>query len=250
MWNILFIGEFIKMNLNTNKKHKKKKKNPDVSKKQYLKYGAQKIKYLTQKETTALFQAIKNNAPLRSNRKPDNLLHKRNTAVFNLAYFLALRASEVGLLRIEDFTFSNSQRAESTVWVRSLKGSIPKVCYIDKYREKILKEYLKSLGKNINQKDFMFPSPKTTKGISRWALDKMIKNYGEIAMIPKQKRHFHVLRHTMAINLAESGLDLKELQNFLRHKDLKSTMIYFSYTVAQLKNQISKVKKSQYIIGN
>jgi len=52
------------------------------------------IKFLTQEELTRLFKVVKARS-------------KRDYAIFYLAYRHGLRASEIGLLRVEDLDFKN-----------------------------------------------------------------------------------------------------------------------------------------------
>ena len=58
-------------------------------------------------------------------------------------------------------------------------------------------------------------------------LDVLIKKYGEKAKIPKSKRHFHVLKHSIATHLLDDGeADIRFVQDWLGHADIKNTTIY------------------------
>lgn len=83
--------------------------------------------------------------------------------------------------------------------------------------------------------------------ISRKTLDKLMKKYCEMAKIKdKDKWHFHTLKHTRAVNLAESGLDLKEIQYWLGHKEISNTQIYFQFTSSQYETLYKKLKKDKF----
>lgn len=69
--------------------------------------------------------------------------------------------------------------------------------------------------------------------MSRKSLDKIMKYHCKRADIPESKHHFHVLRHTRAVELAECGLDTKDIQWWLGHKRISSTIIYMKYTTRQ-----------------
>ncbi|WP_153042922.1 tyrosine-type recombinase/integrase, partial [Clostridium coskatii] len=59
--------------------------------------GNKKIKYFTQEETKSLFNAIIN---------LDNIHAVRDLAIFRVAYRCGLRASEIALIKLEDYNAS------------------------------------------------------------------------------------------------------------------------------------------------
>ncbi|WP_279233596.1 tyrosine-type recombinase/integrase [Clostridium estertheticum] len=63
------------------------------------------------------------------------------------------------------------------------------------------------------------------KPISRKTLDVLMKKYCHLAKISDiEKYHFHTLKHTAAVHLAESEIDIKELQYYLGHKSVTNTL--------------------------
>lgn len=175
------------------------------------------IKYFTNKELKALFKAIENDS---------SKYAARNEAIFKIAYYCALRVSEVSLIENDDF---NSTRNE--LYCRRLKGSFNNTLkIIDKDVLRALKRYLRTQSSN-NQCMFL---SRNGKPISRKMLDFLMKKYCEEAKIhDKSKWHFHTLKHTRAVVLAEQGLDLKEIQYWLGHKEVNNTQIYFQFTTSQ-----------------
>src|SRR5215468_6776683 len=93
-----------------------------MEKKKY-KYGPAKIKYLTVEEMRRLFGVIKN---------------KRDRALFLVAYRHGLRASEVGMIRLEDVDF-----AEGRIRITRLKGSMPSIHPLQIDELKALKAHVK-----------------------------------------------------------------------------------------------------------
>ena len=70
----------------------------------------EKIKYLTQVEMKKVFKVI----------EKDNSIHAlRNLTIFRVAYRCSLRASELGLIHLEDYT-----RLEAKCIVTGLKEAI------------------------------------------------------------------------------------------------------------------------------
>lgn len=53
-----------------------------------------------------------------------------------------------------------------------------------------------------------------------------MKGYAEGAAIPEDRRHFDVLRHTIAMHLLEAGAELRFVQDWLGHSNIQNTVIY------------------------
>lgn len=181
------------------------------------------IKYFTNKELKAFFKAIE---------KDNSKYRVRNECIFKLAYYCALRVSEVALIQVDDF---NNSRNE--IYCRRLKGSLNNtIRIVDPDILRSVKRYLRTINH-----DTMFISQKGLP-ISRKTLDKLMKKYCEIAKIKdKDKWHFHTLKHTRAVDLAEIGLDLKEIQYWLGHKEISNTQIYFQFTSSQYETLYKKL---------
>lgn len=182
------------------------------------------IKYFTQDELKRLFLTIK---------ESDNKYVVRNMAIFQVAYYCALRASEVGMLQIEDY---NSIKNE--IYCKRLKGSFNNTLRLNKATASSIKKYINQAKPD----NILFPS-RQNNPISRQMLDRLIKKYCSAAGIKdKSKWHFHTLKHSRAVHLAEQGLDIKEVQYWLGHKEVNNTMIYFQFTTSQQEELYRKLK--------
>ncbi|APQ75944.1 phage integrase family protein [Clostridium botulinum] len=94
----------------------------------------------------------------------------------------------------------------------------------------------------------MFKSQKNNP-ISRQTLDYLMKKYCKIANISdKSKHHFHTLKHTTAVHLAESEMDIKELQWWLGHKSVSNTEIYFQFTTKQQEKMYMKLEETSEMV--
>lgn len=184
------------------------------------------IKYLTSNELNRLFKAIKNDK---------SKYTVRNYAMFRIAYYCALRASEVGLIEPEFFNLNSKE-----IYCKRLKGSLNNTLKIlDSETLRALKKYIRE----YNPKGRLFLSQKGNP-ISRKTLDAIMKKYCKDANIEdKSKHHFHVLKHTRAVFLADAGLDIREIQYWLGHKQICNTQIYLQFTSKQHENLYRKLYK-------
>jgi integrase len=142
---------------------------------------------------------------------------KRNKALFLVAYRHGLRASEVGLLRRSDLDLKSMR-----LTVHRLKGSIGGVHPVQADEAKAIKAYLR-------ERDDELPTLFTSRRgdpISRRTLDWLIKEYGRAAKLPKEKLHFHTLKHSIATHLLDAGGDLRFVQDWLGHANIQNTVIY------------------------
>jgi integrase len=145
---------------------------------------------------------------------------KRDKAIFLVAYRHGLRASEVGLLNVQDLDFQKQR-----IMIHRLKGSLSGIHPLQPDEARILKSYLKTRG---SHSPTLFVSNRNLP-ISRKTLDVLIKNYGKKVKLPQDKCHFHVLKHSIATHLLDTGeADIRFVQDWLGHANIQNTVIYAS----------------------
>jgi integrase/recombinase XerD len=185
---------------------------------------AQTIHFLTQPELRALFRVI---------------MQKRNRALFFIAYRHGLRASEVGLLHMDDLNF-----AQQRLTIHRLKRLLSGIYPFRADKVTALKAYLRE---RRSPSSVLTLSQRSTP-ISRRQLDTLMKYYGKLADIPVSKRHFHALRHSIATHLLDAGADLRFVQEWIDHASIQSAVIYAQLTSRRRDDEARQVFASPYIV--
>lgn len=191
------------------------------------------IKYFSQNEMKRLFQTIKNSSSKHA---------IRNLAIFRVAYRCGLRVSEISLIELNHY---NKEKGE--LYCQRLKGSKNNTIRLDPITKKALDKYI-NMYKISKNNETLFKSQEG-KPISRQTLDYLMKKYCKEAKIEdKSRHHFHTIKHTTAVHLAESGLDIKELQWWLGHKSVSNTEIYFQFTTKQQEMMYKKLAQKNEMV--
>lgn len=171
--------------------------------------GVEERKYLTEDEVKRLFRAI--DSP-------------RDKAIFTVAYWRGLRASEVGRLTLSSFD-QKKGRLHVKRLKRSLDGSFP----LSPGELRALRAGLRVRGDKPGP---LFTS-RNHRGIGRRMLDVLMRRYGADAGTPAHLRHFHALKHSIGTHLM-GKLGLAEVQRWLGHRDIKSTQVYAQIRDSQM----------------
>jgi len=150
-----------------------------------------------------------------------NIKHR---LILKVLYGCGLRASEVINLKKQDLNFS-----ESLIHIKLAKGKKDRFVKIP---EK-LKEELESYCKLTNE-EILFPSNRGGR-LTKKTIGKIVENAAKKAGIEKEV-YPHLLRHSFATHLLESGVDLRIIQKLLGHSDIKTTQIYTQISQANIKN--------------
>jgi integrase len=187
--------------------------------------GIKSIKYLTQDELRRLLGVIDS---------------KRDKAIFRVAYHHGLRASEVGMIRVEDADLTQG-RIRIIRAKRSLGGEYP----MHPSEIKAIKAWRKYRKDN---NPWLFPSQRGTP-ITRFTLDKLMKHYGEKAGIPTDKRHFHVLKHSIATHMLDAGTDIRAVQDWIGHANINNTVVYAQISNRTRDELARKLMASPMIVG-
>lgn len=210
------------------------------------------MKYFTNEECTRIFDELKNRQ-MSAYTEYGLKIAVRNEALFRVMYYCALRVSEVINLKLDDYILFRDEynRIQHEIHcTRVKKGNNNTLRLLDRETISIIQRHI-SLNKPT---DYLFVNFKTGRPLSRKTLDfilrgnvkKHIVGICEAAKIQdSNKWHCHTFRHTRAIQLADDGLDLKELQYWLGHSRVENTLIYFEFTSNQQRAMYQKLEKKE-----
>lgn len=139
--------------------------------------------------------------------KIENLKHR---AIIMLGYSCGLRVSEVINLKIEDV---DSKRM--IINIRNAKGRKDRIVVLSKMMLETLRDYFKKYRPTLflfnGQFDLQYSSQSCNEIVKKY----LGKSY-----------HFHLLRHSHATTMLESGVEMTIIQKLLGHSSIKTTQIY------------------------
>jgi site-specific recombinase XerD len=157
-------------------------------------------------------KVISKEAVLRMIMETKNLKHK---CIIGLIYSAGLRRSELIALKISDI---DSERM--TIRIKDSKGRKDRYSSLSSS----LLPYLRLYFKEYRPKEFLFEGQKGGKYTPASIL-KIIYTGAKRARINKRVTP-HMLRHSFATHLLESGTDLRKIQTILGHNSIKTTEVY------------------------
>lgn len=176
-----------------------------------------KIDFERPRTEKKLPQVIEKKLALNIYNSIPNLKHK---CIIGLGLGFGLRVSEVINLKIEDV---DSKRM--IVNIINSKGKKDRIIPLSEDFLKILRLYYKS----YKPKEYLFNGQFDIK-YTQSSCNQIVKKYFG------QKYHFHILRHSFATHLLESGVDIEIISKLLGHNSIKTTQIYLHVSVDHLKS--------------
>ncbi len=142
---------------------------------------------------------------------------ERDKLMLTLMYRHGLRVSEVTDLRWTDFDLDAPR--DRPFYVRRLKGSKDTVHTLEPDTVRALR-----LARMASDGRYVFRSERGGP-LSADALQAIVARAGRVAGFGF-KCHPHMLRHACGFFLADEGTDTRLIQDYLGHRDIKSTVIY------------------------
>jgi type 1 fimbriae regulatory protein FimB len=175
--------------------------------------------FLTPVETLAVLKVAKHRST-------------RDWAMILLAYRHGLRASEVCRLKLADIDLK-----AASISIRRLKGSLQTIQPLYQHRGQPLLDEMVAIRNWLRKRpadgsNYLFTSQKGGK-LDRTQLFRVFQTIAEIAGLPVEKRHPHVLKHSLASHLVAGNVNLALIRQALGHRWINSTMQYVGTTDGQ-----------------
>jgi site-specific recombinase XerD len=104
------------------------------------------------------------------------------------------------------------------------------------------------ISHKLNDNDFILSKKTGGPAIARKSISYIIK-YNTEKILGKDylyKAHPHALRHTRAIHLLDSGMNIMLLKNFLGHASISNTLIYLKYSNKDMGRAIDEANVKIY----
>jgi len=177
-----------------------------------LKVNRSTMVYLSPEEVLAVLKAARGHCV-------------RDWAMVLLAYRHGLRASEVCDLKLAD-----ADLKAGSISIRRLKGSLSQVQPLYQHRGQPLLDEMKAVRewrreREADGSDYLFTSQKGGR-LDRTQFFRIYRACAEAAGLPPEKRHPHVLKHSLASHLVAGNGNLALIKQALGHRSINSTMQY------------------------
>ncbi len=157
----------------------------------------------------------------------------RDRALFELIYSCGLRVSECCGIKMTDY-YNRERRITVTG-----KGDKQRMVPVGDYAAEALDRYISCarnelLGKKKSR--YMFISMQG-RAVTRQEVWVRLKYYAQLSGLELK---VHTLRHSFATQLLKNGADLRSVQEFLGHSDIRTTEIYTHVNTDDLLNAFRK----------
>lgn len=166
-----------------------------------------------------------------SSQKTNTATGKRNKAIMLLMAIYGLRCREITKLRLNDIDWRNEK-----IHIQRAKGGKRQTLPLVREVGDAIICYLREARQNESGTEYLFlravaPYSKMSAASLYHVVCKALKAQGLLL----QKYGPHVLRHSCATYLMNSGHSIKEVADLLGHNRLDTTRIYAKVDIAQLK---------------
>ncbi|MFZ0737562.1 MAG: tyrosine-type recombinase/integrase [Candidatus Acidiferrales bacterium] len=156
----------------------------------------------------------------------------RDWAMILLAYRHGLRASEVCGIKLTDIDLKSG-----SISIRRLKGSLHTIQPLYQHRGQPLLDETAALRTWLRKRpadgsDYLFTSQKGGR-LGRTQFFRNFQTVAETAGLPVEKRHPHVLKHSLASHLIAGNANLALVRQALGHRSISSTMQYIGTSDSQ-----------------
>lgn len=189
------------------------------------------IKFLYEHGLNKKYSKVKFNRPRKEEKLPNiipedylknklnNISNLKHKAIIQLTYSVALRLGDIQKIEISDIRSDDMK-----IRIREGKGKKDAYLPLTQKTLDVLREYYKK----YKPTKLLFEGQNGKSKYSSTSLNNFVKkHFGN-------EYHFHNIRHSTATHLLDKDVDISFIKELLRHKDIKTTMIYLRITTKSL----------------
>jgi integrase len=193
------------------------------------------IRFLTEEELEALLRAV-----------PDDYLSNTDRALYLTAALTGLRQGELFGLRWQDVDWGAMRIRVRRSYARKRAGreaqfgrpkskrSTRSVPMHDRVGQELERHFQRSAHRS--DEDLVFCHPHIGGPLDH---SKVLKRFKDALGAAGVRRvRFHDLRHTFGTQMAAAGVPMRTLQEWLGHRDIKTTMIYADYQASEQEREL------------
>ncbi len=154
--------------------------------------------------------------------------NKKHKLILALLYSCSLRVSELINLKWKDI-----DRSRMIINIIQAKGNKDRQVGLNEPLIKLLTEYWNEYKSVV----YVLNGQSDSAQYSERSVGEVIKQLASKASICNKRVYTHLIRHTSATHMVESGVDINLIQKLLGHNNVKTTNIYLHIS----HNHISKI---------
>ena len=193
-----------------------------------------KLPHDAQKEKTVKFLNLDQVEKLLTAPQISNIQGLRDRAILESLFSTGLRIAELVALNKEQFkNLKNKEDLEVSIIG---KGNYPRAVYFSNRALLWIKKYLDLRDDDYKALFINYRSRKDSdKRLTVRSIERLVKHYSTLSNVPFFTTP-HTLRHSMATDLLNQGVDLRTIQEFLGHRNIATTQIYTHVTNKRLRD--------------
>ena len=158
----------------------------------------------------------------------ENITNPKHNCIISLLYGTGMRVSEIVRLRMNQIDFDRD-----VIHIHRAKGLKDRILVLPQ----TIKNVLLAQRSMKRFDDFLFTNGRGGR-LTEGSIQKIVRQAGQNAEIAKDISP-HVLRHSFATHLLESGTDIRYIQSLLGHARLETTQIYTRVAANKLEEIVS-----------
>ncbi|OWZ25370.1 tyrosine recombinase [Wolbachia endosymbiont of Wuchereria bancrofti] len=206
-------------------------------------------KYLSVKEMLLLIDTVRKSA----NESNKEINSRRLCAILDILYSSGMRISELISMKLCEVShLLNSSDKECYIIIKG-KSSKERQILFNEQALQSLRNYLLARDNLISdgkESDWLFPGSKPNKPITRQRIGQLVKELAKKCNIDENKISPHVIRHSFATHLLDSGASIMLIQKILGHTNLSTTQIYTHIANKKLKDKLANSHPITQIINS